>query len=120
MIRFRLDEDQSPDVAVTARKFGIDITTTAEARLFGKPDAVQLAHAASEGRALISKNYPDFIRLTEEFEARQLPHAGVLFVPESMENYHYYQIAEAIAAYARNYPDGMPPYMVDYLRPVRH
>ena len=44
-IRFHLDENVDPDVALALRRQGIDVTTTREMKLLGQPDEVQLAFA---------------------------------------------------------------------------
>ena len=115
-MRFYLDEDQSDKVAALARRYGVDVTCSHEAALDHLPDDAQLAHAAGEGRAMVTRNYSDFQRFTAEFERHGLPHAGVLFLPPSLPNDDFSGIARAIVAYDRDHPDGMLPYAVDWLR----
>ena len=45
-----------------------------------------------------------------------LPHAGVLCVPDSLPGNDFRAVAEALAHYAREHPDGLPPYTGDWLR----
>jgi hypothetical protein len=78
-------------------------------------DIDQLCFAAAEGRTLVSHNYGDFEPMTEELRSRGEPHAGVLLVPESFRQNDYGGIARALARYAAEHPDGLPPYMIDYL-----
>ena len=118
-MRFYLDEDQSDVAAVIARERGSDVTCSHEEGRDGTPDHEQLAYAAAQGRAIVTRNYPDFHRLTVEFQRQGRLHAGVLMVPSSLPNDAYRAIAEAIVRYDREHPDGMPPYMIDYLAPVR-
>lgn len=118
-MRFYLDEDQSDIVAIIARERGSDVTCSHEDGRGGTPDDAQLEYAAVQGRAIVTRNYPDFDRLTLEFQRQGRPHAGVLFVPPSMRNRDFRAIAAAIVRYDREHPDGMPPYMIDYLVPVR-
>jgi hypothetical protein len=118
-MRFYLDEDQSDAAAALARRHGSDVTCSHEAGLDGRVDDVQLLHAGREGRALVTKNYSDFVRFTREFERDGLPHAGVLFLPPSLPNEDFGGIARAIVAYDRDHPEGMLPYTWDWLRRVR-
>jgi hypothetical protein len=53
-IRFHLDEDTDPAIAVGLRRYGIDVTTSQDAGLLSAPDSVQLAHAQSQGRVLFT------------------------------------------------------------------
>ena len=118
-MRFYLDEDQSDVVAVIARERGSDVTCSHEEGRDSTPDHEQLAYAAMQGRAIVTRNHRDFHPLTLEFQQQGQPHAGVLFVPPSMENQDFRAIAEAIVRYDREHPEGMPPYMIDYLAPAR-
>jgi len=53
-IRFHLDEQVDVAIARALRRYGVDITTTAEAGLRSASDAEQLAHARREQRVLIT------------------------------------------------------------------
>ncbi len=118
-MRFYLDEDQSDVVAGIARALGGDTTCSHEVGRDGTSDHDQLAYAAAQGRVIVTRNYRDFIHLTAEFERQGYPHTGVLMVPLSLPNDAYRAIAEAIIRYDRAHPEGMPPYMIDYLTPAR-
>ena len=58
-------------------------------------DEDHLQFAAQHGRCMVTRNGPDFIWLTRRFIGEQLPHAGVLIVPDSIENYEFARIARA-------------------------
>ena len=73
-IRFYLDENVDPDVALALRRQEIDVTTTREMGLLGQPDEVQLAFACKQGRAIITHD-TDFLRLASQSTA----HWGVAF-----------------------------------------
>jgi predicted nuclease of predicted toxin-antitoxin system len=73
-IRFHLDENVDPDVALALRRQGIDVTTTREMGLLGQPDEVQLAFACEQGRAIVTHD-TDFLRLASQSSA----HWGVAF-----------------------------------------
>ncbi|MGE0540234.1 MAG: DUF5615 family PIN-like protein [Dehalococcoidia bacterium] len=118
-MRFYLDDDvYSPRILESARRLGLDITGPAESGHGGAPDDVHLNVAASTGRCLVTRNYGDFAQLTSSYAELGLPHAGVLFVPPSLSNEMFGAIARALKAYADAYPDGMPPYMIDFLTPT--
>jgi hypothetical protein len=117
-MRFFLDEDLPPTAAVVARSFGVDIVRAHESGRRGLPDDVQLALAAQDIRCLVTRNVRDFERLTLEFQDAGYAHAGVLFVTTSLPNRRYAAIAEAVVRYNQEHPDGLPPYMTDYLHPV--
>ena len=116
-LRYYLDEDHSDDIAALARRSGMDITSVHEVGRRGVTDDLQLEYAAAEGRAIVTRNYDDFSRLTLEFQRLGRPHAGVVFVPPSLLSDDYSGIARALVAFAERYPEGMPPYCVDYLAP---
>ncbi len=118
-MRTYLDEDLSDTVAIIARELGSDTTCSHEDGRDGTPDFEQLEYAAAQGRAFVTRNRRDFYHLTFEFQRRGLPHAGVLLVSSALANDAYRAIAEAIVRYDQRYPDGMPPYMIDYLSPAR-
>jgi len=119
VIRYFLDEDLSQDIAVAARSLGLDLESAHELNRRSLDDAAQLLFAAQRGHCLVSRNARDFRPLSIEFQQQALPHAGVLLVPPSFRGNEFMAIALALAGYARHYPDGIPAYFVDYLRPTR-
>jgi predicted nuclease of predicted toxin-antitoxin system len=72
-IRFHLDENCDPRIAVGLRLHGIDVTTTSEAGLHGAPDERQLGYAAAEARVILTHE-TDFLRL----DAAGAAHAGIV------------------------------------------
>jgi predicted nuclease of predicted toxin-antitoxin system len=75
-LRFHLDENCDPRIAVGLRLHGVDITTTAEAKLLEASDTEQLAHARSENRVIVTED-TDFLRMMAAGEESP----GVIFVP---------------------------------------
>jgi predicted nuclease of predicted toxin-antitoxin system len=73
-LRFHLDENVDPDVALALRRQGIDVTVTREMGLLGQPDEVQLAFACQQGRVIVTHD-TDFLRLASQNAA----HWGVAF-----------------------------------------
>lgn len=74
-----LDEHFSPALAEQLRLRGHDVVAAAElAHLRQRPDAEVLAWSAVEGRAVVSENVDDFLRLHSEYLARGQEHAGLI------------------------------------------
>lgn len=64
MLRLYLDEDaMSAALAGSPRRNGIDVATVADVRMRGHCDAEQLAFATANGRAILSHNVGDFVRI---------------------------------------------------------
>ncbi len=118
-IRFHLDEHLSPQIAAIGLDYGLDITISQQAGRLGMSDEEQLLLAAEDGRCLVTRNYDDFDDPTRLFAIEARANAGVLFVPPSIALNDFAGIVAALAQYAVEHPESMPPYMVDYLRPVR-
>jgi hypothetical protein len=118
-MRFFLDEDHSDAIAKIARRRGVDMTSSHEVGRDGWTDPLQLRQAGEEGRCVITRNYDYFTRFTREHEKQGIPHAGVLFVPDSLRSNHYAAIAEAIVRFDDQHPDGVPPYSIWWLSPER-
>jgi hypothetical protein len=115
-VRFYLDEDLSPEAAKIARGHGIDVISSHECSRNGLGDEVQLRLAAEEGRCFVTRNRDDFVRFSRQFWENGWPHAGVLIVPRSIPNDRFTGLAQALVAFARDYPDGLSSYAVAYLR----
>ncbi len=76
-----IDEDLMSDALLAAlRVVGIDAVSTREAGRRGAKDDDQLAHAASQGRAIFTGNQGDFIRLHIRWLSAGLHHAGILIL----------------------------------------
>jgi predicted nuclease of predicted toxin-antitoxin system len=73
-IRFHLDENCDPRIAVGLRLHGIDLTTTNEVGLVRASDEDQLRYAASEGRVIVTRD-ADFLRLG----AAGADHPGIVY-----------------------------------------
>ena len=55
-LRFHLDEQVNPRIALGLRRRGIDVTTTVEAGLRTLDDGVQLNYAIRTGRVLVTSD----------------------------------------------------------------
>ncbi len=73
-IRFHLDEQVHPAIAVGLRARGIDVTTTADAALASSADTEHLAFAFKERRVLVTHDH-DFLR----HHAAGLQHFGIAY-----------------------------------------
>lgn len=76
-ITFHLDENVDHAVARGLRLRGIDVTTTTDAGLVGKPDESHVAFANATGRVIVTHD-PDFLAL----HATGIEHSGIVFVPD--------------------------------------
>lgn len=110
-----LDEDVIPLVAHLLRTQGLDAISVHEIGATGLDDEKQLLRAAREGRCMVTRNRDDFIRLTVDWFGSERPHAGVLIIPFTMPNTQPVLLADALARFARRFPDGLPPYTVTFL-----
>lgn len=80
--RLLLDEMLSDDIAAQLRTSGHDVlAVVADPGLVAMPDSGVLAHASTEGRALVSRNIKDFMALDAHYRASGSPHAGLVLVP---------------------------------------
>jgi predicted nuclease of predicted toxin-antitoxin system len=55
-IRFHLDEHCDPAIAAGLRLHGVDVTTTAQAGLFGAEDVEHVAYGVSTGRVVFTQD----------------------------------------------------------------
>lgn len=75
VIRFHLDENVNPAVAVGLQKQGIDVTTSQDVGLLGMSDLEQLAYAHREGRVILTED-ADFLLIA----AQAGEHSGIVYV----------------------------------------
>jgi hypothetical protein len=114
-MKYYLDEDLSPAIAVAARTRGVDVVSAHEQNARGLSDADQLSRAAPEGRCLVTFNRNDFLRVTRQAYDALRPHCGILIVPPRFRYGQYSSIADALAVHAEKFPDGVPPYTIAFL-----
>jgi hypothetical protein len=77
-IRLFTDEDMPRRLALGLRAANIDAVSTPEAGRLARLDEEQLEWAATEGRALVSFNVGDFVRLHTAWMQVGKSHAGVI------------------------------------------
>lgn len=73
-IRFHLDENVDPDIALALRRAGIDITTSQDTNLLAQSDTVQLDFARTESRVLVTHD-DDFLILNSQ----GIAHSGIVY-----------------------------------------
>ncbi|CAN1208990.1 DUF5615 domain-containing protein [Tumidithrix helvetica PCC 7403] len=73
-IRFHLDENVDPVVAAGLRRYGIDVTTTAEVGLRSKSDPEQLAYVCQTKRVIITQDRDFLIIASQGYE-----HSGIAY-----------------------------------------
>ncbi len=78
-MRLLLDEMHAASAAVALRTLGCDVAAVTERpALRGERDEEILSHATDEGRALVTENVRDFMRLVGEWAAHGREHAGLV------------------------------------------
>lgn len=80
------DEHIYPDLAIALRRRGYDAISCQEAGLVSRrvSDAEQLHHATRQGRAILTYDAGDFIRLDRSWKAEGRQHAGIIVVSRSV------------------------------------
>ena len=118
-MRFYLDESLSDEIAVAARRLGIDVTSSHAVGNDGGPDDVQLAYATRAGRCIVTTNYAHFSDLARAYAERGELHAGILLLPRSLPPVrdNFGAIARALHHYGQQHADEIYPH-VDWLYPV--
>lgn len=78
-MKLLLDEMHAPAVAEALSRDSLDVRAVAgEDLLRGVSDAELLALAAADGRALVTENVRDFMRLHHEWVGVRKAHAGIV------------------------------------------
>ncbi len=73
-IRFHLDENVDPAIALGLRRYGVDVTTTNEVGLRGQTDEVQLQFIQENQRVLFTQD-TDFLIIA----SRTNDHPGITY-----------------------------------------
>jgi predicted nuclease of predicted toxin-antitoxin system len=77
-IALYLDEDVHPTLAKILRERGFDVLTTAKVGMLEKSDPEQLKFAAAQGRAILTYNVRDYVRLAQQYAEQRRSHAGIV------------------------------------------
>lgn len=114
-MKFYLDEDISPKVSVILRKKGMDAVSAHETGMLEASDEEQLAFAAADGRAMVTRNRDDFIILTVQFFEDLKPHKGLIIVPHTIPGSEFSKLAALLVKFSKDYPQGLEPYTIEFL-----
>jgi predicted nuclease of predicted toxin-antitoxin system len=114
-MKFYLDEDLAPQIAVRLRNKEIDAASALEVGNTQLSDREQLRYAASEGRCLVTRNVRHFVVLAQDAIRRQEPHTGIVLWPSSFQGFEVRKIADALIRLARQFPKGLGEFDVVYL-----
>jgi len=76
--RLYLDEDVHKRVANALRMRGFDVVSAHETGQRGMTDQQQLDYAISQGRALVTFNVVDYVKLNNEYVASGKKHYGII------------------------------------------
>jgi predicted nuclease of predicted toxin-antitoxin system len=117
-VKLYLDEDLAPAIAQRLRSRGIDAVSVHDVGMTGVSDVAQLDHAASETRALVTRNVRHFRALGDNRIRSQTPPAGIILCPASLRGSEYRIIADTLAQLTRRYPKGLGPYDVVFLAAI--
>ena len=110
-----LDEDISPKVAEILRKKGLDAVSAHETGMLEASDDEQLAFAASEGRAMVTRNRDDYITLSVQFFEDLKPHKGLIIVPHTIPGSEFSKLATLLIKFSKEHPQGLASYTIEFL-----
>ena len=109
-MRALLDEQLSPQIAVSLRHAGYDVLAVADRDdLLGCSDRIVFETASSEGRALVTNNIKDFRPLAAEWLAKGRMHPGLILLPSTRTRTRAAvpALTAAVEAILRAHPDGI-------------
>jgi predicted nuclease of predicted toxin-antitoxin system len=114
-VKLYLDEDISLKVSGMLRKKGLDVVSAHETVMLEATDDEQLAFAAGEGRAMVTRNRDDFITLTVQFFHDLKPHRGLIIVPHTIPGSEFSRLAALLMKHAIEHPQGLASYTIELL-----
>ena len=114
-MKFYLDEDFSPKIAVILRKSGVDAVSAHEVGMCEVSDKEQLGFAAKDKRCMVTRNRDDFVRLTVQFFNDRRPHGGIIIVPYTLPGDQFSRIANLIKTFSPRHRRGLEPYSIAFL-----
>lgn len=105
-VRLLLDEHLSPAIAEQLRTIKHDVVAVAEVGLRQQLDALIMAWAVTEKRAVVTANYQDFRPLHEVYLSRGDLHYGLLLIPRrySLAREGFGSLIEALARFLTDHP----------------
>jgi hypothetical protein len=115
-VKFYIDEDISPKVAVILRKRGIDAVSAHDIGMAGALDEDQFAEAVSRKCAMVTRNRDDFIALTVQAFENRSPHFGLVVVSHSISGSDFRGLAALLEKRAKKNPEGMGAYTIEFIK----
>jgi hypothetical protein len=106
-VKLYLDEALSPSIADLLRRRRIDAISAHDVGNAQLDDRAQLEYATRDGRAVVTANVVDFIRLAHDAVATNTGHGGIVLVPSSFRGDEFQAIADAIAEALKPYRAGL-------------
>lgn len=114
-MKFYLDEDLAPAIAVALRARGVDAVSAHEVGNVELGDKEQLVFATRQGRCVVSGNARDFRSLGRDAVEQRRPHAGIVLCPPRIHGRDVGAVVKALLEIAERYPAGLGEYDVLYL-----
>ncbi len=114
-MKFYLDENLTPKIAVTLRKKRVDVVSAHEVGAIQWSDRDQLKYAGKESRCLVTRNARHFIELAHDAIQHQAPHAGILLLSARFTGAEIRIVVDGLSRVAKQYPKGLGPYDIFYL-----
>lgn len=114
-MKLYLDEDISPKIAEILRKNGVDAISAHKAGKLEASDDEQLTYAASDGRAMVTRNRDDFITLTVQYFETLKLHCGLIIVPYTIPGSEFGKLAKLLTKFSYNHPGDLEPYTIEFL-----
>jgi len=114
-VKFYLDEDPAPAIAVALRRRGVDAVSAHEVGSVGIGDKEQLVFATRQERCVVSGNVRDFRSLGHDAVEQRRPHAGIVLCPPRIHGPDVGAVVKALVKIAERYPAGLGEYDVLYL-----
>ena len=87
--------------------YGVDATSAHDVGNSQLGDRAQFEYATRDGRAIITRNVVDFLRLAHNAVAANIAHAGIVLVPANVRGDEYQELAEAIVGNLSRYQHGL-------------
>jgi predicted nuclease of predicted toxin-antitoxin system len=79
MLKIYLNENLSWKIAKALREYGYDAISSLEVDMNEADDNAQFEYAISQGRAIVTNNFRDFVELYNQYASKGKSHYGIIF-----------------------------------------
>ena len=79
MLKIYLNENLSWKISKTLREYGYDVISSLEVEMNETDDSSQFEFAISQGRAIVTNNFSDFVELYNQYASEGKSHYGIIF-----------------------------------------